>query len=238
VAYFDLPLKHYLKSISAFHQTMATIIIQEWGYEYENKHPGEGLVAVSTFANELRQISIDGLSVDPPACYHEAYSSLVTISTIAHGHIQGYLRDSRFASAGLTDPQLPTPGLFDISHAKNAVEWLDGLHSILNGATGTKIKNKRKEATKIDDAKKALRGYIVDFEETQEKQILQVQAAFAGATIALKGVPPKLTPLVRGVMNSIKVGCSIPESIFTKSLTIIDSRGRRTQIYDSGLPQR
>lgn len=213
MAYFDLPLKHYLKSISAFHQSMGAIIVQEWGYEYEKKHPGEDLVAVSSFANELRQISIDGLSVDPPACYHEAYSTLVTISTIAHGHIQGYLRDSRFASAGLTDPQIPTqvgyhitPGSFDVSHAKIALDWLDGLHSVLNGATGTKIKNKRKEATKIDDAKKALRGYIVDFEEIQERQILQVQAAFAGATMALKGVPPKLTPLVRGVMNSIKVG--------------------------------
>jgi TATA-binding protein-associated factor len=191
---------------------MGAIIVQEWGYEYEKKHPGEDLVAVSTFANELRQISIDSLSLDPPACYHEAYSTLVTISTISHGHIQGYLRDTRFASAGLADPQIPTqvgthitPGLFDISHAKTAVDWLDGLHSVLNSPTGTKIKNKRKEGTKIDDAKKALRGYIADFEETQERQILQVQAAFAGVTIALKGVPPKLTPLVRGVMNSIKV---------------------------------
>ena len=195
---------------------MGAIIVQEWGYEYEKKYPGGDLVAVSTFADELRQISIDRLSGDPPACYHEACSTLVTISTIAHGHIQGYLRDSRFASAGLTDPEIPTqvgtqitPGWFDISHAKTAVDWLDGLHNILNGTTGTtKIKNKRKEATKIDDAKKALRGYIADFEETQERQILQVQAAFAGATIALKGVPPKLTPLVRGVMNSIKVGAS------------------------------
>jgi len=194
---------------------MAAIIVQEWGYEYEKTHLGEDLVAISAFANELRQISMEGLSLDPPACYHEGYNTVVTISTIAHGHIQGYLRDSRFASAGLTDPQLPTqvgtciaPGLFDISHAKAAVDWLDGLHSVLNGAAGTKIKNKRKEATKIDDAKKALRGYIADFEEIQERQILQVQAAFAGATIALKGVPPKLTPLVRGVMNSIKVGAS------------------------------
>jgi len=192
---------------------MGAIIVQEWGYEYEKKHLGEDLVTVSTFANELRQISIDTLSIDPPACYHEAYNTLVTISTIAHGHIQGYLRDPRFASAGLTDPQIPTqvgtyitPGLFDISHAKTAVDWLDGIHGVLSGASGAKVKNKRKEATKVDDAKKALRGYIADFEGIQERQILQVQAACAGVTIALKGVPPKLTPLVRGVMNSIKVG--------------------------------
>lgn len=179
-------------------------MIQEWAIEYEASHPGDTLTKAIPLSLELHKTVLDALNADAPIYYHETQNQFVHIRTVSLGYIDSFISDPKFASA--PNPNIPSEvaptrgeGVFELSHAQQTVEWLDGLHAIL-----AKPK-KKKDTNRIDEAKRALRSYILKFEEDQGVYDVQVAANFAGTAVALKSVPAKLNPLIRGVMNGVKV---------------------------------
>jgi TATA-binding protein-associated factor len=181
---------------------MGATIAQEWSSEHEvlTEQP---LTSQSTLAEEVSKIVLDLLVGDPSPCYHETMPQLDHLCAVTNSLVDSFLHDNRINA---TDPRLPRQisfggdqGSFTISQARLAVDWLDGLHELF-----VKPK-KKKDSTRIDDAKRTIRELIHVVEESKAMQDSKVFAGLAGAAISLKAMPPKLTPLIKSVMNSIKV---------------------------------
>lgn len=187
---------------------MGATILQEWSQEFESAS-GQLLTSHSPLVEELSKVVVSFLSSDPPVCYHETIHLLHQLCNVSNGIVDSFLQDSKLSA---TNPGLPRtvstacePGTFTLAQARIAVEWLENLHSLF-------AKPKRKKDTvRIEDSKRSIREYIHIFEETKAAQDIQVFAAFAAAAISLKVMPPKLTPLIKSVMNSLKVspGCRV-----------------------------
>lgn len=199
--YFDLPLKHYLNSPSYFHKFMGATILQEWSSEYETA-TGNPFAASSPLADELSKVIVSVLVADPPACYHETLYVLDQLCRMCNSLVISFLQDSKFSATNPGLPQMASlgseAGSFTLVHARSTVDWLDNLHNLFQKP------KKKKDVTRIDDSKRSIRELIHVFEEMKSAEDSQVAAAFASAAIALKAIPPKLTPLIKGVMNSIK----------------------------------
>ncbi|KAG8867854.1 TATA-binding protein-associated factor mot1 [Serendipita sp. 405] len=199
--YLDLPLKHYLNSPSFFHKVIGATTLQEWAIEYKSS-TGNSLVSGYKLAEELNTITLNLVASDPPSCYHETYSLLDQLCRLCNSLVGSFLQDSKLNASNPGLPQQAsingTDGGFTLNHARTTVDWLDNLHNLF-----VKPKKKR-DSTRIDDAKKNVREQIRTFEETKMNQDTQVMAALASAAFALEALPPKLSPLIKGVMNSIK----------------------------------
>ena len=66
-------------------------------------------------------------------------------------------------------------------------------------------RTKKREVANIKDKRSKIVGNIERYIEVKAQYDTRVSAAFAAAFIALKGTPDKVSPIVKGIMNSIKV---------------------------------
>jgi len=66
-------------------------------------------------------------------------------------------------------------------------------------------KVKQKELPAIDAKQREIAASISQYGEIKEPHDARVSAAVAGALIALREMPPKLNPVIRSVMNGVKV---------------------------------
>lgn len=200
--YFEVPLKHYLNSPSYFHKFMGSTILQEWAMGYE-KSSGNRLISHSNLCEDLSKVLLTSLSSEPPNCYHESFPLLDHMCKMANLQVNSFLPDPRFNTTSIQLPQNASiaggPDVFAVSHVRQAIDWLDSLHNLL-----PKPKKKR-DVNRIDESKRILRELLHSFEKAKAVEDARVAAAFAAAAIALKTMPPKLTPLIKGVMNGLRV---------------------------------
>jgi TATA-binding protein-associated factor len=199
--YFDLPLRHYLKSPSYFHRFMGATILQEWADEFQHTS-GRPLSSHLKLAEDLGNIVLEFIATDPPTCYHETFSLLHQCCNVANVHADIFMNDPKLNAPAAGIPRavsLLDPGFFTIDSAKASIEWFDGLHNLFQKP------KKKKDTARVEDAKKAVRELMYTFEERKSLQDLRVYAALAAAAVSLKNMPSKLTPLIKGVTNSLKV---------------------------------
>ena len=93
------------------------------------------------------------------------------------------------------------PGCFTIDTAQQAV-----------GEMFTKLKDslgrtKKRELAIIKEKRLKVVTSIERYIEVKAQYDVRVAAAFAAAFVAFKSTPEKVSPIVKGIMNSIKVCC-------------------------------
>jgi len=200
--YFDLPLRHYFGSPSYFHKFMGATIVEEWALEY-HRTSRQSLSSHIHLAEDLGNIVLNFIAAEPPICYHESFPLLNQMCSTANAYADILIADGKLNTPGPGIPRTVSlagdAGSFTLSSAKTSLEWFDGLYDLLPKP------RKKKDVAKLDDAKRAIRGLIHTFEERKGLQDLRVYASLAAATISLKNMPPKLTPLIKGITNSLKV---------------------------------
>ena len=91
-------------------------------------------------------------------------------------------------------------GAFNIGAAKNVV-----------GPVFTRLKEslgrtRKKELISLHEKRVRLEGSIQHYDNIKSQHDVRVSAAFAAAYVAVRNVPDKVSPIVKGIMNSIKVG--------------------------------
>lgn len=189
---------------------MGATILREWAVGYESS-TGDRLVSHSNLAEDLSKILLAAISADPPNCYHESFPLLDHMCKITFLQLNSFLVDPRFSGTTIQLPQQASigggPEFFGISHVRQAVDWLDNLHNLL-----PKPKKKR-DGNRIDESKRILRELLHSFEKTKTIEDARVAAAFAAAAIALKTMPSKLTPLIKGVMNGLRVSLPLRQTV-------------------------
>ncbi|OSC96601.1 SNF2 chromatin remodeling protein [Trametes coccinea BRFM310] len=199
-------LVHYIDSTSMLQKFLAAIISEGWAREYDARAATGSplLIEVSPLAAELSQKTLAWLQADPPAAYHEMAFTLARIHGECYNLLQSFAHDCKLPQSAI--PSLGTeidvtgtkPGCFTIETAQAAVgEMFNKLKDSLG-------RTKKRELAIIKEKRLKVVTSIERYIEVKAQYDVRVAAAFAAAFVALKSTPDKVSPIVKGIMNSIK----------------------------------
>lgn len=197
---------HYMDSTSMLQKFLAGVIAEEWSYRYRQKHaPPPLLLEQSELAKELSEKSLLWLQGKPPQGYHELSPSLGRIHSEVTGILQSFSTMCKLPASSIPNigPDIDVsgnnPGAFNIDSAQ---QILSSHYIRLRDSLG---RTKKKELALIADRKHKVDISIKRFLEVKAQYDNRVSAAFAGAFVAFESVPDKVSPIVKGIMNGIKV---------------------------------
>ncbi|TKY89152.1 hypothetical protein EX895_001683 [Sporisorium graminicola] len=202
-AAFGDVLREYLESTSALQKCLAAAIIQEWAQACTSL--GVDLKDSSALVAGIAGRLVSVLETPAPPTYAEMTVMLQRIQAECQGLYNSFQRDAKVPKAKI--PALPTTvdplgmlvDAFTIDTAKDVAQ--NGFESLLSQA-GSKAK--KAALPLLEDRRRKLIASIGFYQANKEKQDTQVFASIAGAVISLKLLPPKLNPVIRSVMNSVK----------------------------------
>jgi len=227
---FQPILVHYIESTSMLQKFLAAIISEEWAREHDANAPpsSKPLIEESPLAQELSRKTLSWLQANPPAAYHEMAFTLARIHADSFSLLHSFVRDCKLPISSI--PQLggeiditgTKPGCFTIGTAQEAV-----------GPMFVKLKEslgrtKKREVAVIAEKRLHVVASIERYHEVKTQHDVRVSAAFAAAFVAFKSTPDKVSPVVKGIMNGIKVS---PQSqamlrcLFYSNIYILVERG-------------
>ena len=226
---FQSILLHYVDSSSMLQKVLAAIVVEEWAKHHEADlltSKRQPLMEASTLAREMSNRTLAWLQAEPPTAYHEMAFALARI----HGECTHLLQSFTF-DCKVPWTEIPTFGTeidltgskqggFSLASAEAAVEQD---YFKLKERVG---KAKKRELAVISEKRKTVLSSIERYKEVKTQHDIRVCAAFAAAYVALKSTPDKVSPIVKGVMNGIKVS-SMLRLIGIKSLNIYILAERR-----------
>lgn len=198
---------HYIDSTSMLQKFLAAIISECWAREYDGRAGPDAplLISISSLAAELSQKTLAWLQAEPPAAYHEMAFTLARIHGECYNLLQSFAYDCKLPQSAI--PSLGTeidvtgtkPDCFTIETAQAAVgSMFDKLKESLG-------RTKKRELAIIKDKRLKVVSSIDRYIEVKAQYDVRVAAAFAAAFVAFKSTPDKVSPIVKGIMNSIKV---------------------------------
>jgi TATA-binding protein-associated factor len=185
---------------------LAAIVAEEWAQEHEVTSPqAPPLIETSSLARDMASKALKWLQSDPPNAYHEMLVTLARIHTDCIHLLQLFAQDCKIPIS--TIPYLGTtidihgvdPEAFTIKTAQTAM-----------GSAFTKLKDslgrtKKREVSALVEKRLQVVASIDRYIELKTQYDIRVSAAFASAFVALKSTPDKVSPVVKGIMNGIKV---------------------------------
>ena len=200
-------LMHYIKSTSMLQKFLAAIVSEEWAHAYDaSAEPSSPLLTEkSSLANDLSTATLAWLQDDPPSAYHEMAFSLARIHGECFNLLQSFATDCKLPITSI--PSLGTeiditatnPECFSIETGRQAVgPMFDELKDKLG-------RTKKRELGVLKEKRSKVAASIDHYIEVKVQHDIRVSAAFAAAFIAFKSTPDKVSPIVKGIMNSIKV---------------------------------
>lgn len=204
-------LMHYIQSPSMLQKFLAAVIIEEWSHKYDEMPvlTEEGqpqlLVNISTLAMELSQEILRWLQADPPVAYHEMILSLSRIFNESNALLQSFMHDCKVSQKAIPflgstiDIHGTEDGAFSLQTAQNVVGPI--FTSLKEGLGRTK----KKELISLHEKRVRLEGSIQHYNSIKAQHDVRVSAAFSAAYVSLKLIPEKVSPIVKGIMNGIKV---------------------------------
>ena len=163
------------------------------------------LIKMSPLADELSTAALVWLQEEPPAAYHEMAFSLARIHGECYNLLQSFSTDCKLPFTAI--PSLGSEiditgereGCFTIEVGKRAVgPMFDKLKDMLG-------RTKKRELGIISDKRLKVVSSIDHYLEVKVQHDIRVSAACAAVFVAFKSTPDKVSPIVKGVMNSIKV---------------------------------
>lgn len=200
-------LIHYIDSPSMLQKFLSAIITEEWARDYDSQAGPEAqlLIEISPLAHDLSDKTLAFLQAEPPSFYHEMGYTLSRIHSECYNMLQSFSYDCKIPISEI--PALPTeiditgtrPECFTIVSAQAAVgEMFNQLKDRLG-------RTKKRELAIIKEKRTQIAANIDRYLEVKAQYDVRVSAAFAAAYVALKATPDKVSPIVKGIMNGIKV---------------------------------
>ncbi|CAG8635853.1 9967_t:CDS:2, partial [Paraglomus occultum] len=205
----DFLLPH-LASGWASNKQLSAVIIEEWARASNNQQISSlsmPPLPVTPLASILSNALVVMLESDPPSFYHELVSILRRIRGECQALLNTFISEGRVSSQNI--PPLPTSVLgeqtiadasvFSIEMAKQlTTETFDTLTSYVPPAIHSAV------LPQLQDRKRRVLSSIAYYQSTKQKTDINVNAACAGAVVSLRVLPPKLNPIIRSIMSSIK----------------------------------
>ena len=179
--------------------------VEEWAKTHSESSPTQPLISTSPLADEMGKLLLEALQADLPSAYHEMSILLSRIYTDCQGLLNGFTVEAKVAPAKIPvlDNKIDTTGTLEGHfHIETAKHASGPLFDQLKAGLG---KTKKREVAKLEESRRKVLATIEQYATVKEQHDTRVAAAIAAASIALQVVPPKLTPLIRSVMNGVKV---------------------------------
>ena len=189
-------------------KVLAAIVVEEWAKHYDADSSAStrpSLIEASTLAREMSNRTLAWLQGEPPAAYHEMAFILARIHGECTNLLQSFAFDCKvpWAEIPTFSTEIDLTGSkqdgFSLASAEAAVEED---YTKLKERLG---KTKKRELAVIAEKRKTVMFSIERYKEVKTQHDIRVCAAFAAAYVALKNTPDKVSPIVKGVMNGIKV---------------------------------
>ncbi|KAH8117583.1 SNF2 chromatin remodeling protein [Phellopilus nigrolimitatus] len=201
-------LEHYVKSPSMLQKFLAAVVVEEWSHKYDALNIGVEkpvpLITASALALDLSKEILHWLQADPPVAYHEMVLSLSRIFGECSTLLQSFVHDCKIPQTSIPflgstiDINGTEEGAFSIVTARNVV---DSIFTKLEKSLG---RTKKKELIALHEKRTRLDASIKHYDAVKTQHDTRVSAAFAAAYVALKLMPEKVTPIIKGIMNGIK----------------------------------
>jgi TATA-binding protein-associated factor len=205
---FQPILLHYIDSTSMLQKLLTAIISEEWAREYDATAlpSSPPLIEKSPLAQELSAKTLAWLQANPPAAYHEMALTLVRIHADCHSLLQCFAIDCKLPGSSI--PFLGSE--IDITGTKAGCFTIETAQAA-TGAMYTKLKDsmgrtKKKELAIMNEKRNKIIASIERYIDVKAQHDVRVSAAFAAAFVSFKSTPDKVSPVVKGIMNGIKVG--------------------------------
>ena len=185
---------------------LAAIIAEEWAREYDTTTSSSPpLIESSSLAKELSVKTLQWLQAPPPPAYHEMALSLARIHADCHALLHSFALDCKLPISSI--PFLGTE--IDITGTKPGCFTIDTAHAA-TGPMYTRLKDslgktKKRELAVIAEKRAKVVASIERYTEVKAQHDVRVSAAFAAAFVTFKSTPDKVSPVVKGIMNGIKV---------------------------------
>jgi TATA-binding protein-associated factor len=190
---------------------LAAVITEEWAREHDKRAASNSpmLIETSPLAKELSDKALQFLQDDPPAAYHEMAFTLSRLHGECYNLLQSFTFDCKLPASSIPnlgaeiDVTGTRPDCFTIHTAEAAVgPMFDKLRDALG-------RTKKKEVAIIKEKRIHVVANVERYTEVKTQYDVRVSAAFAAAFVAMKGTPDKVSPIVKGIMNGIKVCLTI-----------------------------
>lgn len=163
------------------------------------------MIKKSPLAKELSNKTLTWLQGNPPSSYHEMALGLGRIHIDCVTMLQSFASECKLPMSSIPflgseiDLTGTRPGSFTIESAQSAV---GPMYNRLKDSLG---RTKRRELAGISERRNKILASMDRYNEVKAQHDTRVSAAFAAAFVAFKSTPDKVSPVVKGIMNGIKV---------------------------------
>jgi TATA-binding protein-associated factor len=202
---------------------LTAVIVEEWAKGHAERS-SEPLLEKSALARDQGATLLDWLQSEPPIAYHEMVFLLSRLHLDCYNLLHSFVTDCKIGIACIPqlgseiDPTGTNPACFTVHKAREAVG------SMFNTLKNSLGRTKKKELAVISERRNTIAANIDRFHDTKAEYDVRISASFAAAYIALRATPEKVSPIVKGIMNGVKVRF-MPQSLHT--LIIVAGRGQR-----------
>lgn len=203
-------LTHYLDSASMLQKFLTAVIVEEWAKGHAERS-SEPLLEKSALARDQGATLLDWLQSEPPVAYHEMVFLLSRLHLDCYNLLHSFVTDCKIGIACIPqlgsgiDPTGTDPACFSVHKAREAVG------SMFNTLKNSLGRTKKKELAVITERRNTIAANIDRFHDTKAEYDVRISASFAAAYIALRATPEKVSPIVKGIMNGVKVRtCTSP----------------------------
>jgi len=187
---------------------LTAVVAEEWARQYEAfaSETSISLVDTSSLAREITTKTLNWLQGKTPPAYHEMTLALSRIHVETVSLLQMFATDCKLpmSSIPFLGNEIDITGTKEKAFTIDRANWaLDREYNRLKDSLG---RTKKRELGVIAEKRNVVLANIGRYNETKAQHDIRVSAAFAAAFVAFKSTPDKVSPVVKGIMNGIKVG--------------------------------
>lgn len=203
--FFRPILLHYIDSSSMLQKFLGAIVSEEWARGHEKLFTlFTPLSSVSTLAKEVSQKTLAWLQGNSPPAYHEMAYSLNRIHADCIALLQLFNTECKLPMSSIpflgneVDITGARQGCFTIETAQQTVNFH---FTRLKDSLG---RTRKKELSLMNEKRLTVVASIERYLEVKNQNDIRVSAVFAAAFVSFKDLPDKVSPVVKGIMNSVK----------------------------------
>lgn len=187
---------------------LTAIIAEEWARKYNALPDKPPLTEVCVLAQGLAVKTLAWLQGKPPPAYHEMAFSLSRIHADCISLLQMFSTECKLPMSSI--PFLGTE--IDISGTRSGcftIETAQAATGIMYDRLKDSLgRTRKKELAVMNERRSLILSSLEHYNDLKSQHDIRVSASFAAAFVAFKSTPDKVSPVVKGIMNGIKV-CTI-----------------------------
>ncbi|ODV79811.1 transcriptional accessory protein [Suhomyces tanzawaensis NRRL Y-17324] len=194
---------NYLNSPHATPRLFSALVIEEYATALKNRGSQPSAIAISLFGEHMLNLLQSPESIPN---FRELVPTLKSVRTSCLQLFDVFVTTAKLPPAKI--PQLPVvvqgeaeagPGAFNLENAESIItETFVKLKKNLS-ATYRMSANQA-----LEDSKHRIQVAIDEAKSIRTHRVTGILAAYAGSILALTGVPKKLNPIIRTLMDSVK----------------------------------